>query len=271
MKAPRVVIQEILRCQCIHSVSRVTAHELYNHQPEQKLGPQITKQTSTVTTVTTACSMHWWLHDAGLVSKSEHCPSLHFTSLKSSPLRQVTTSCDTRPTLDVKPCQLQPNLPMKTMQYCTALTISPHSPLQLFALSCDPLTAKRRLPLTSREKLQCPKLNLIEVPEMYAKIIRSVYSFFFWFCILAFFDPITFKGTFFSTAFSAFFHGGSSVRQRRPQLGHCTAKRALDLKCGKSCKSRCKHYTHTGLTYNISIIIEYLSDISYVHIYYMFI
>lgn len=68
---------------------------------------------------------------------------------------------------------------MKTMQYCTALTISPHSPLQLFALSCDPLTAKRRLPLTSREKLQCPKLNLIEVPEMYAKIIRCVFFFFF--------------------------------------------------------------------------------------------
>lgn len=108
----------------------------------------------------------------------------------------------------MKPCQLQPNLPMKTMQYCTALTISPHSPLQLFALSCDPLTAKRRLPLTSREKLQCPKLNLIEVPEMYAKIIRSVYSFFFLILYISIFRPNNIQRYIFLHSFLRFFSRG---------------------------------------------------------------
>lgn len=199
MKAPRVVIQEILRCQCIHSVSRVTAHELYNHQPEQKLGPQITKQTSTVTT---ACSMHWWLHDAGLVWKSEHCPSLpwkvHHCVKSPRPATPGQPSmwslASSSQTCRWKQCN--------TAQHWPLARIVPYN----FLHPVDPLTAKRRLPLTSPEKLQCPKLNLIKVPEMYAKIIRSIYLFYcFLILYISIFRPNDIQRYIFLHSFLRFF------------------------------------------------------------------
>ena len=91
----------------------------------------------------------------------------------------------------------------------------------------DPLTAKRRLPLTSPEKLQCPKLNLIEVPEMYAKIIRSIYLFYcFLILYISIFRPNNIQRYIFLHSFLRFFFtearlfasGGHSLDTVQPNV-----------------------------------------------------